>query len=288
MRKIILATTLASLALPFTPAMARTHSAWTVRTTMMRAGPDYDYPAVQRIGRNARVGIYGCLNDWSWCDVGYRDDRGWVAGRDLAADYRGRRQGISSYLGIGILTFIFDNYWDNHYRGRTFYNERSRWERHYYDNYQSHWGPRPNIPQVYQDRNRVSAPPAQIQRRATVTPQAQPAPGRNRTGRELNQNRGAQSSGPQHIAPPVTEKRARVNAPPVQTQPRGGGVAPQERSVPDRSRNVPGAVQNRGNQTSAQQRTTAPPAPGRQHGNPDNKGTKGTKKDRQGDQTKRN
>jgi len=284
MRKIILATTLASLALPITPAIAWTHSAWTVRTTMMRAGPNYDYPAVQRIGRNAPVGIYGCLNDWSWCDVGYRYDRGWVAGRDLVADYRGRRQGISSYLGIGILSFIFSNYWDSHYRGRTFYNERSRWERHYYDNYQSNWGPRTNIPQIYQDRNRVSAPPAQIQRRVTVAPQAQPAPGRNRTGRELNQNRGTQTSGPRRFAPPVNEIRTQVNAPTVQTQSRGG-AAPQARSMPDRSRNIPGAAQNRGNPTSSQQRTAAPPAPARQHGNPDNKGNK---KDKQGDQTKPN
>ena len=283
MRKIILATMLASLALPVTPAMARIHSAWTVRTTVMRAGPDYDYPAVQRIGRNAQVSIYGCLNDWSWCDVGYRYDRGWVAGRDLVADYRGRRHGISSYLGIGILSFIFGSYWDSHYRGRPFYNERSRWERHYYDNYQSHWGPRPNIPQVYQNKNRVSPPPAQNQRRAPVAPHAQPAPGRNRTGQELNQNRGTQTSRPQHIAPPVSKNRAQVNAPPGQARPRGGGVAPQPRSTPDKSRNNPKATQNRGNQTSTQQRTARPPAPGRQHVNPDNKEKKANKKDQQGD-----
>ena len=119
MRNIILAATLASLALPLTPAIAaRAYSGWTSRSTTMRAGPDYYYPGVRRIGRNAQIRIYGCLNDWSWCDVSYRYDRGWIAGRDLVANYQGRRRGISSYLGIGVLSFIFGNYWDNYYRGR--------------------------------------------------------------------------------------------------------------------------------------------------------------------------
>ncbi len=125
----------------------RASSGFTVRSTRMRAGPDYDYPVVQVIRSNRRVDIYGCLNDWSWCDVGYRSDRGWIEGDKLAVDYQNRRRaiiGIGPTIGIGVLSFSFGNYWDNYYRGRPFYGERGRWERHYFDNYKPHWGPRPD------------------------------------------------------------------------------------------------------------------------------------------------
>jgi uncharacterized protein YraI len=129
MRRLIVATTLAALAVPAAPALAqRATAGYTVRTTAMRAGPDYDYPAVRRVARNVRVDVYGCLSDRSWCDAGYRSDRGWIPGSDLVVDYRGRRSAISSYPGLSVLTFIFGSYWDSHYRGRSFYAERPRWE----------------------------------------------------------------------------------------------------------------------------------------------------------------
>jgi len=180
MRKFILVTALAALAMPAAPASAaRTMIGYTVRSTNMRAGPDYDYPRVRRISRNAQVSIHGCLRDWSWCDVGYRYDRGWVAGRDLVANYQGRRRGVSSYLGIGVLTFVFGNYWESYYRNRPFYGERTRWERHYYDNYQPHWGPRPQPrtnPGLTQ-HPATTTPPGQVDRaRRKPTPQLVPAP----------------------------------------------------------------------------------------------------------------
>lgn len=179
MRRLIVVTSLAALAVPAAPALAqRMTTGYTVRTTVMRAGPDYDYPAVRRVGRNARVDIYGCLRDRSWCDVGYRFDRGWVPGRDLVADYRGRRREISLYPGIGILSFIFGSYWDSHYRTRSFYAERPRWERRYHDNYQTRWGPQ--TPPAYQQPNRRQPQqprPGAVVRPLTVTPpQPQPQP----------------------------------------------------------------------------------------------------------------
>jgi uncharacterized protein YraI len=130
----------------FLPGAAQAATAYTVDRAEMRAGPDYDYPTVRVIGDNRRVDIYGCLSDWSFCDVGYRSDRGWVEGDALVVDYRSRRTRIvdaAPYIGIGVLSFSFGSYWDNYYRGRPFYNERGRWERHYNDHYRSNWGPRP-------------------------------------------------------------------------------------------------------------------------------------------------
>ena len=82
MRNQLIALTLAAAVLPLSPAMARQSNGYVVRTTTMRAGPAYDYPAVQRLYRNSSVAVYGCLRDWSWCDVGNRYARGWV-GRGL-------------------------------------------------------------------------------------------------------------------------------------------------------------------------------------------------------------
>lgn len=130
----------------FLPGAAQAATGYTVDRVEMRAGPDYDYPTVRVIGDNRRVDIYGCLSDWSFCDVGYRSDRGWIEGDAIVVDYRSRRTRIvdaAPYIGIGVLSFSFGSYWDNYYRGRPFYNERGRWERHYHDHYRSNWGPRP-------------------------------------------------------------------------------------------------------------------------------------------------
>lgn len=137
------------------PAAAQAATGFTVEPTELRAGPDYDYPTIRMIRDDRRVEIYGCLNDWSFCDVGYRADRGWVDARDIVVDYRSRRMGLvdaGPYVGIGFLSFSFGNYWDSYYRGRPFYNDRGRWERHYHDRWQTSWGPRRD--RDWNDRNR--------------------------------------------------------------------------------------------------------------------------------------
>lgn len=135
-------------ALPTSAASAREMSGYIVRTTVMRAGPDYDYPAVQRLRRDTRVMVHGCLRDWNWCDVSNRYDRGWVARRDIEVSYQGRRRYIGSSMGIFILSFSFGNYWDSYYRGRPFYSQRPRWQQHYTNNYRPAWGPRSSAPIV--------------------------------------------------------------------------------------------------------------------------------------------
>lgn len=155
-----------------------------LRRSWMRAGPDYGYPAVRRINRNVQVTVYGCLRDWSWCDIGYQRDRGWVPGRDLAATYQGHRRSIESvapYLGIGILSFAFRVYWDDHYRDRSFYRERDRWEQQYQQNYRPVWGPRQESGQDHRDGTRPTPPPppkwpGQPQPQPYPAPQPQPQP----------------------------------------------------------------------------------------------------------------
>jgi uncharacterized protein YraI len=115
----------------------RSTTGYLIRWSAMHSGPNFGYPRLRRLAINSQVRIYGCLQGWSWCDVSQRFDRGWVPGRDLAAQYQGRRQRIgliAPYMGIGVLSFQFRNYWDQHYQSRNFYNQRDRWERQYVRN----------------------------------------------------------------------------------------------------------------------------------------------------------
>lgn len=137
-----------ALVLPLAPAVARQMDGYTVRTTTLRAGPDYDYPAIQRLRPNTGLIVHGCLRNWRWCDVSNRFGRGWITARDIVVDDRGRRRGVSGSVGIGILSFMLGTYWESHYRNRPFYSERQRWEQRYYRNHRQEWGPLPRRPEA--------------------------------------------------------------------------------------------------------------------------------------------
>jgi uncharacterized protein YraI len=184
MRKYMLTAALVAAWLPLAPAMARSMDGYVVRSTIMRAGPDYDYPAVQRLRRDSEVTVYGCLRDWNWCDVSNRYERGWVPRQNIVVSYRGRRRYIGSSMGILILSFSFGNYWDSYYRDRPFYSQRPRWQQHYNNNYQRSWGPRSSAPRVTpqqrqpnEGRRQGGRPQGQTapdMRSAPSTPQAAP------------------------------------------------------------------------------------------------------------------
>lgn len=96
------------------------------------AGPDTGYPSVAMLGAGNEVVIEGCVNGWSWCDVATGDSRGWVQGYFLQDEYNGERVMVPQYgvqSGIPIISFVFGSYWDNHYRNRPWYSERTRWNR---------------------------------------------------------------------------------------------------------------------------------------------------------------
>ncbi|MEI6640908.1 MAG: hypothetical protein WCL10_02655 [Novosphingobium sp.] len=169
MRSFITMAALVAAALPLAPASAQTMRGYTSVATRLYAGPLRDYPTVRYVRRGVRVGVHGCLRDWSWCDVTYRSNRGWIAGNALRISHDGRRQGLSADLGIGVISFSFGSYWDNNYRGRTFYNERPRWQTQYENGYRPEWGDRDQGPRQgpsgdqgqYRDRRGPGVQPGQ-------------------------------------------------------------------------------------------------------------------------------
>ena len=122
---------LASLlvAIPFATSA---QEAFTSRSVNVRAGPDTSYPAVATLGGGAPVEVMGCLDDWSWCDVVFGYNRGWVYAPYLTYVYQGARVPFYSYapsFGIPIIAFSLGSYWDRYYRGRPWYGRRDYWER---------------------------------------------------------------------------------------------------------------------------------------------------------------
>jgi uncharacterized protein YraI len=123
-----LATAVAGLVV--VPNLASALSAVTTESTDLRAGPAFDFPVVDQIPSDVRVDVHGCVRGYSWCDVSWRDARGWVPGQELAYLYQDRRVTIVEYgprIGLPIVGFSFDTYWDRYYRSRSWYGERARW-----------------------------------------------------------------------------------------------------------------------------------------------------------------
>jgi uncharacterized protein YraI len=112
------------------PLSAAAEEGFTLRSVDVFAGPSSEYPIVGRLPRNAGVDVFGCLSDWSWCDVGFAGDRGWVYALDVAVPYQGRRVVILDYgprIRLPVIVFSLNSYWDRHYHGRPWYSQRQQW-----------------------------------------------------------------------------------------------------------------------------------------------------------------
>ncbi len=117
-----------------------------VANVTLRAGPDVGYPSVAGLRAGTPVGIEGCVDGWSWCDVTTGNDRGWVSANYLQEDYQGQRVLVPQYgvqIGIPIVSFVFGSYWDNYYSDRSWYHNRDHWSHvqpHYASYGYSHGG----------------------------------------------------------------------------------------------------------------------------------------------------
>jgi uncharacterized protein YraI len=112
-------------------SVAAQPAAFTVRDVDVFAGPSSEYPPIGTLAPNTEVRIAGCLSDWSWCDVIFPQDRGWVYAADLAYPYHNERVVIldnGPRLGLPVVTFSLETYWAAHYRTHQFYAQRQQWQ----------------------------------------------------------------------------------------------------------------------------------------------------------------
>lgn len=110
--------------------VASAQNAYTARPMNLRAGPNRDYPTVAQIDAGAPLDIHGCLDDYSWCDASFEDNRGWIYAGGVSFVYQGQRVPLYSYgphLGLTVLSFSLMTYWGDYYRGRPFYAQRTSW-----------------------------------------------------------------------------------------------------------------------------------------------------------------
>ena len=118
------------VALLASSAAAMGQNAMTTEPADLYAGPADSYPVVAQLDPNSPIQVFGCLDDWSWCDVGAGDLRGWMYSPDITYAYEGGYVPLYSYapsLGIAIVPFSLDVYWGRYYHGRPWYSQREEW-----------------------------------------------------------------------------------------------------------------------------------------------------------------
>lgn len=114
----------AAIGVLLAPAVAEAASARITGNVNLRTGPGSQYYKIATLPSGAPVEVFGCLNGYTWCDVGYGGLRGWVTARYLSVFYN-RNVFLPSRPIITLPFLAFDfGYWDRHYQGRPWYSHR--------------------------------------------------------------------------------------------------------------------------------------------------------------------
>ena len=180
----------------------------------VRAGPDFEYPVITGVGPGEPVFVYGCLSDYSWCDVRARRVRGWMQASRIELLYGGRRVLVPSYaprIGVPVVRFDIGTYWDRYYRDYDWYDDRYRYDRR--------WRDRPDYRRRDYDDDRRQPPPVV----RVPTPQPQFEEPRRREREPVIIPRGVEE--PRRPVPEEFRRRETVVPPqPSFERPREGGA----------------------------------------------------------------
>jgi uncharacterized protein YraI len=123
------------------PAAASAATARVTADLNMRAGPSTGFPVVTTVNDGAEVGVHGCVKGYSWCDVTWAGNRGWVYAAYLTYPYHDRYVPIVEYgdeIDLPIIAFSVGTYWDDYYRGRPWYHRRDHWRSVWHGHHHHH------------------------------------------------------------------------------------------------------------------------------------------------------
>ncbi len=99
----------------------------TTAQSIMYAGPGDAYPRGLRLTAGLQIGIQGCTDGATWCDVEWRGKRGWVLAAALELEENGDRIPVSA-LTVPSTTFELASYWAANYKTRLWYGDRAKWK----------------------------------------------------------------------------------------------------------------------------------------------------------------
>jgi len=122
-------------------------NALTSRPANVLAGPDDSYPVVAQLDADTPIQVMGCLDDWSYCDVAFEGNRGWLYSPDITYEYNGGYVPLYSYapaLGIAVVPFSVDAYWGRYYHDRPWYGQREEFMRRGPPHHERPSGPPPS------------------------------------------------------------------------------------------------------------------------------------------------
>ncbi|MDR2852053.1 MAG: SH3 domain-containing protein [Burkholderiaceae bacterium] len=98
---------------------------------ILQAGPGPNYPAVAQLGPGTPATVMGCVGGYGWCDVVVPGGlRGWMSSDCLGYSFQGLSVPLftlAAIIGVPIITFSIDNYWNSYYRDRPWYVEPRWW-----------------------------------------------------------------------------------------------------------------------------------------------------------------
>lgn len=77
----------------------------------MRRGPNTSYAVIRAIPASATVSVYRCIENYTWCEVGYAGSTGWASARYLQSPQYGQRiPSVGEQLGLAIINFILGQF----------------------------------------------------------------------------------------------------------------------------------------------------------------------------------
>jgi uncharacterized protein YraI len=99
-------------------------------TTELLAGPNEHFPAIAHVDSGAPVHIMGCVDGFTWCDISWNGNRGWIDAHYLDSDYNNKHVTVIEHgreEHLPVVTFEQKSYWDSYYHDRPFYTEERYW-----------------------------------------------------------------------------------------------------------------------------------------------------------------